>query len=144
MVRTTSAPLARGGAQPVVSTQCRARAALPTYASFSGYRLFSFQTDDGQRYETDLVVVTAQCTYVIEMKSWGDDIIEGTRGTSSPSHPGAGALRQGRFLGGRDDLRTRSDTPATLNALRKVFARPGFGLAARKAARTSSHGSRAR
>ena len=52
-------------------------AALPTYPPFGGYALFSFQTDDGRRYEIDAVAMTAHCFFVIEMKSWRGDVIEG-------------------------------------------------------------------
>ena len=52
-------------------------AALPTYPPFGGYGLFSFQTDDGRRYEIDAVAMTAHCFFVIEMKSWRGDVIEG-------------------------------------------------------------------
>ena len=53
------------------------RAALPTYPPFGGYALFSFQTDDGRRYEIDAVAMTAHCFFVVEMKSWRGDVIEG-------------------------------------------------------------------
>src|SRR3954454_23703023 len=52
-------------------------AALPTYPPFGGYALFSFQTDDGRRYEIDAMAMTAHCCFVIEMKSWRGDVIEG-------------------------------------------------------------------
>jgi serine/threonine protein kinase len=52
-------------------------AALPGYGPFGGYGLFSFQTDDGRRYEIDAIAMTAHCLYVIEMKSWRGDVVEG-------------------------------------------------------------------
>jgi serine/threonine protein kinase len=53
------------------------RAALPTYGPFGGYALFSFQTDDGRRYEIDAIALTAHCLYVIEMKSWQGRVTDG-------------------------------------------------------------------
>ncbi|WP_437905302.1 protein kinase [Sorangium sp. So ce327] len=51
--------------------------ALPTYGPHGGYALFSFQTDDGRRYEIDAIAMTAHCLYIIEMKSWRGEVIEG-------------------------------------------------------------------
>ena len=53
------------------------RAALPTYPPFGGWALFSFQTDDGRRYEVDAVVMTAHAVFVVEAKAWRGDVIEG-------------------------------------------------------------------
>lgn len=73
------------------------RAALPTYGPFGGYALFSFQTDDGRRYEVDAIALTAHCLYVVEMKSWSGRVTGGdvrhlvttsrTRGREVEAHP---------------------------------------------------------
>ena len=52
-------------------------AALPTYGPFGGYGLFSFQTDSGRRYEIDAIAMTAHCLFVVEMKSWRGEVVEG-------------------------------------------------------------------
>ncbi|MDC3958998.1 protein kinase domain-containing protein [Polyangium jinanense] len=53
------------------------RAALPTYDPHGAVALFSFQTDDGRRYEVDAVALTSHCLYVVELKSWRGKVIEG-------------------------------------------------------------------
>ncbi|WP_437338607.1 protein kinase domain-containing protein [Sorangium sp. So ce394] len=53
------------------------RAAMPTFGPFGGYALFSFQTDDGRRYEVDAIALTDRCLYVIELKSWKGRLVDG-------------------------------------------------------------------
>ncbi|XXY23157.1 protein kinase [Sorangium sp. So ce216] len=53
------------------------RAAMPTFGPFGGYALFSFQTDDGRRYEVDAIALTDRCLYFIELKSWRGRVIDG-------------------------------------------------------------------
>lgn len=53
------------------------RAALPQYDPFGGYALFTFQTDDNRRYEVDAIVLTSHCLFMIELKAWSGEIIQG-------------------------------------------------------------------
>lgn len=53
------------------------RAALPTYEPHGAVALFSFQTDDGRRYEIDAVALTSHALYVVELKSWRGRVVEG-------------------------------------------------------------------
>lgn len=53
------------------------RAALPQYDPFGGYALFTFQTDDKRRYEVDAIVLTSHCLFMIELKAWTGEIIQG-------------------------------------------------------------------
>ena len=53
------------------------RAALPDHAPYSAWNLFTIQLDDGRRYEIDSLVLTPHALFVVELKSWRGQVIDG-------------------------------------------------------------------
>jgi serine/threonine protein kinase len=86
-------------------------AALPGYAPYSTWAPFSFQTDDGRRYEVDALVLTPRCLYVLELKAWRGSVVDGdartlttsstTRGREVEEHPLALLEKKAAALGHR-------------------------------------------
>jgi serine/threonine protein kinase len=53
------------------------RAALPDHPPYSGWSLFTFQTEMGHRYEIDACILTAHAFFLIELKSWKGTVVDG-------------------------------------------------------------------
>jgi|GEM_PF-970071 len=109
--------------------------ALPNYEPFGGLALFSFATDDGRRYEVDAIALTAHCLYVIEMKAWQGDIIDGTarhlvtfspeRGRETVDHPLPLLETKTKSLMNRVRLvARRMRQPGVIQAVNDLWAEP--------------------
>ena len=63
------------------------REGLPDHDPYRAWSNFEFQTNDGATYEVDLLVLTKQGFWLIEIKSWPGRIW-GDAGTWTRSHDG--------------------------------------------------------
>jgi hypothetical protein len=81
------------------------RAGLPDHDPYRAWANFEFQTPDGAIYEVDLLVLTKQGFFLVEIKSWPGRV-RGDAGTWTRTHEG----------------RTRSEDNPVMLANRKAKA----------------------
>ena len=90
------------------------RAGLPNHDPYRAWANFEFQTPDGAIYEVDLLVLTKQGFWLVEIKSWPGRV-RGDAGTWTRTHEGQSADRAGgAFLGLATDG-TETQTCATVD-----------------------------
>ena len=78
------------------------RAGLPDHDPYRAWANFEFQTNDGAIYEVDLLVLTKQGFFLVEIKSWPGRV-RGDAGTWTRTTPDGKAISNTAWRRSRPD-----------------------------------------